>query len=116
MTLPVQPPIEPQLAKTARDLPLGEEWSYEPKYDGFRAIAFVDGEELMLQSRGSKPLHRYFPELRFPPGGYVLDGEIVTDGDLESAEPQDFDALQQRLHPAASRIARLSVELPARYV
>ena len=62
-------------------MPIGDEWAYEPKYDGFRALAFVDGEELLLQSRGGKPLQRYFPELRFPPGRYILDGEIVIDAD-----------------------------------
>jgi ATP-dependent DNA ligase len=116
MALPLQPPLEPQLAKTSRDLPTGAQWSYEPKYDGFRALAFVDGEELMLQSRGAKPLHRYFPEVSFPAGRYVLDGELVIDGDAGSDEPQDFGALQQRLHPAASRIEKLSQETPARYV
>jgi ATP-dependent DNA ligase len=116
MALPLEPPLEPQLAKAMRELPEGSQWSYEPKYDGFRALAFVDGEELMLQSRGAKPLHRYFPEVRFPPGRYVLDGELVIDGDPDTDEPQDFNALQQRLHPAASRIERLSKETPARYV
>jgi ATP-dependent DNA ligase len=114
MELPLKPPIEPQLARGKPDLPLGEEWAYEPKYDGFRAIAFVDGDELVLQSRGAKPLGRYFPELRFPPGRYVLDGEIVIDGDED--EPQDFGALQQRIHPAASRIAMLAESTPARYI
>ncbi len=86
---------------------------YEPKYDGFRAIAFVDGEETMLQSRGGKPLSRYFPELTFPAGRYVLDGEIVIDG---GDGEQDFDALSQRIHPAASRIAMLAEHTPARYI
>jgi ATP-dependent DNA ligase len=113
VALPLKPPIEPQLARSRRELPAGEQWSYEPKYDGFRAIAFVDGENLVLQSRSGKPLGRYFPELAFPPGRYVLDGEIVIDGDDGR---QDFDALQQRIHPAASRIAMLSEQTPARYV
>lgn len=116
MALPLEPPLEPQLAKTARELPEGPQWSYEPKYDGFRALAFVDGDELTLQSRGAKPLHRYFPEVRFPPGRYVLDGELVIDGDPDGVDLQDFNALQQRLHPAASRIERLAKETPARYV
>ena len=73
MTLPLKPPIAPQLARPKGELPEGEQWAYEPKYDGFRAIAFVDGEDAMIQSRGGKPLSRYFPELRFPPGRYVLD-------------------------------------------
>jgi ATP-dependent DNA ligase len=113
MTLPLTPPLQPQLARPAKELPVGEQWCYEPKYDGFRAIAFVDGEEMMLQSRGAKPLDRYFPELVFPPGRYVLDGEVVIDGD---GGGQDFDALSQRIHPARSRIERLARETPARYI
>jgi ATP-dependent DNA ligase len=114
--LPLQPPIEPQLARGKPELPVGEEWAYEPKYDGFRALAFVDGEELLLQSRGTKPLQRYFPELRFPAGRYVLDGEIVIDADPSSGEPEDFDALSQRIHPAASRVELLAQQTPARYI
>jgi ATP-dependent DNA ligase len=113
VSLPLTPPIDPQLARSAKELPLGDQWRYEPKFDGFRAIAFVDGEELMLQSRGARPLGRYFPELRFPPGRYVIDGEIVIDG---ADGQQDFGALQQRLHPAASRVAMLAEQSPARYV
>ena len=113
MALPLKPPIEPQLARSRAELPRGEQWSYEPKFDGFRAIAFVDDEELTLQSRGGKPLGRYFPELRFPPGRYVIDGEIVIDGDDGQ---QDFGALQQRIHPAASRIAMLAEQTPAHYI
>jgi ATP-dependent DNA ligase len=113
VTLPLKPPIEPQLARSKPELPLGEQWAYEPKYDGFRAIAFVDGDEFMVQSRSGKPLLRYFPELSFPPGRYVIDGEIVIDA--EEGE-QDFGALQNRIHPAASRIAMLAEETPARYV
>ncbi len=105
--------IEPQLARGATELPLGPQWSYEQKFDGFRAIAFVDGEGLRLQSRGSKDLTRYFPELVLPPGRYVLDGEIVVDGD---GERQAFGSLQQRIHPAASRVERLAREIPASYV
>ena len=77
MTLPLTPTIEPQLAKTATELPPEGAWVYEPKWDGFRVIAFVDGDEVFLQSRNGKPLDRYFPELTLPPGRYVLDGEIV---------------------------------------
>ncbi len=113
MTLPLKPPIDPQLARSKPELPTGQQWSYEPKYDGFRAIAFVDGDECMIQSRGGKPLSRYFPELSFPPGRYILDGEIVIDGDDGT---QDFGALQQRIHPALSRINMLAEETPARYV
>jgi ATP-dependent DNA ligase len=113
VALPLKPPLWPQLARSAKELPRGEQWCYEPKYDGFRAIAFVDGEDVVLQSRGGKPLGRYFPELAFPRGRYVLDGEIVIDG-REGGE--DFDALSQRIHPAQSRIERLAAETPARYV
>jgi ATP-dependent DNA ligase len=113
VTLPLKPPIEPQLARSRATLPVGEEWVYEPKYDGFRAIAFVDGEECMIQSRSGKPLSRYFPELSFPRGRYILDGEIVID---DADGLQDFDALQNRIHPAASRIQMLSEQTPARYV
>ena len=113
MTLPLKPPIDPQLARPRAQLPTGEEWAYEPKYDGFRAIAFVDDGELMVQSRSGKPLLRYFPELAFPPGRYVLDGEIVID---DESGGQDFGALQQRIHPAVSRITMLAEETPARYV
>jgi ATP-dependent DNA ligase len=106
--------IEPQLARAAPALPVGPQWCYEQKYDGFRAIAFVDGDRLQLQSRGSKDLRRYFPELELPPGRYVLDGEIVIDDDDGPGEA--FGALAQRIHPAASRIERLAREFPASYV
>jgi ATP-dependent DNA ligase len=115
LTLPLKPPIEPQLARGKPELPTGEEWVFEPKYDGFRAIVFVDGEDVTIQSRGGKPLGRYFPELRFPVGRYVLDGEIVIDDGADN-ELQDFDALQQRIHPAASRIAMLAEQTPSRYI
>jgi ATP-dependent DNA ligase len=113
VALPLVPPIQPQLARSRPELPEGEGWAYEPKFDGFRALAFVDGEKVSLQSRGGKPLERYFPELRFPRGRYVLDGEIVIDG---ADGRQDFDALSQRIHPAASRIELLARETPARFV
>ena len=113
MTLPLTPTIEPQLAKTATELPPEGAWVYEPKWDGFRVIAFVDGDEVFLQSRNGKPLDRYFPELTLPPGRYVLDGEIVIDPGDGS---QDFGALQQRIHPAASRVEMLARETPASIV
>src|SRR5437660_4550901 len=113
MALPLKPPIEPQLARSKPELPVGDRWVYEPKYDGFRAIAFVDGDDCTIQSRAGKPLSRYFPELSFPPGQYVLDGEIVIDG---ADGGQDFGALQQRIHPAISRITMLAEQTPARYV
>jgi ATP-dependent DNA ligase len=111
--LPLKPPIEPQLARSRAGLPVGEQWSYEPKYDGFRAIVFVDGVDSVIQSRSGKPLARYFPELTFPEGRYVVDGEIVID-DPEGG--QDFDALQNRIHPAKSRIDMLAEETPSHYV
>jgi ATP-dependent DNA ligase len=107
------PPLEPELALTRKELPQGEEYVYELKLDGFRCVAFVDGEEVFLQSRNGRPLARYFPELVFPRGEYVLDGEIVIRG---ASGREDFDALQQRIHPARSRIERLSKETPASYV
>ena len=113
MSLPLNPPVDPQLARPRKGLPTGEEWAYEPKYDGFRAIVFVDGDAVTIQSRGGKPLGRYFPELRFPAGSYVLDGEIVIDG---ADGHEDFGALQQRIHPAESRVAMLAEQTPARYV
>ena len=113
MTLPLSPPIAPALALTRRELPTGEDYAYEIKLDGFRCIAFVDGDSVHLQSRGAKPLHRYFPELVLPSGRYVLDGEIVI---RDASGHEQFDSLQQRIHPAASRIELLSVETPATYV
>jgi ATP-dependent DNA ligase len=115
MALPLKPPIEPQLARGKPELPVGDQWSYEPKYDGFRALVFVDGEDVFIQSRGSRPLRRYFPELVFPVGRYVIDGEIVID-DADVDGVQDFDALQNRLHPAASRVAMLAEQTPARFL
>jgi ATP-dependent DNA ligase len=113
MSLPIEPPVKPQLALSRKELPVGEDFSYEVKLDGFRCLAFVDGEEVFLQSRSAKPLGRYFPELVLPAGRYVLDGEIVVRGEDGR---EDFDALGQRIHPAVSRIERLSVETPAVYV
>jgi ATP-dependent DNA ligase len=120
VTLPLQPPLKPELALSRKELPTGEGWVYEVKLDGFRCIAFVDtpsgargGGDVFLQSRNGKPLGRYFPELAFPAGRYVLDGEIVV-RDADGRE--DFDALGQRIHPAASRIQRLAAETPSVYV
>jgi ATP-dependent DNA ligase len=107
MSLPLTPPLSPQLARPRASLPDGAGWAYEPKWDGFRTIVFVDGNETYLQSRNGKPMSRYFPELAFPHGRYVIDGEIVA---------SSFDTLGQRIHPAASRIARLAEETPARFV
>jgi ATP-dependent DNA ligase len=107
--LPLTPPLLPQLARSRDALPDGEGWAYEPKWDGFRCIAFVDGDEIELQSRNGKTLTRYFPEVvaAMPAGRYVVDGEIVA---------ASFDTLGQRIHPAKSRVERLSTETPARFV
>ena len=109
--------IEPMLAKIADELPQAEGFMFEPKWDGFRAIVFRTGDEVFIQSRDLKPLNRYFPELERVlidalPKGCVMDGEIV----VATAGGLDFDALQQRLHPAASRVARLAQETPASFV
>ena len=116
MDLPVLPPIEPMLAKAAKELPKGGYW-YEPKWDGFRCIVFRDGDEVVLGSRNGKPLTRYFPELARAlidqlPDRSMVDGEIVVVG----ADGLDFDVLSQRIHPAATRVEMLSVETPASFV
>src|ERR1700754_2069529 len=113
MALPLKPPLLPQLARPAKKLPAGAGWAYEPKWDGFRAIAFVDGADVYLQSRSGKPLRRYFPELSFPEGRYILDGEIVL---FDAEGRQDFDALGQRIHPAKSRIDMLAAETPTKFI
>jgi len=113
VNLPLAPPLRPQLALTRKALPEGDEWAYEQKLDGFRAIVFVDGEDFYIQSRGGKALARYFPELGFAAGRYVLDGELVI---RDAGGKLEFDALQQRIHPAESRIALLAREIPAGYV
>jgi ATP-dependent DNA ligase len=117
MQLPVNPPLLPMLAKRVSALPAGSEWIFEPKWDGFRTLIFRDGDEVFIQSRDEKPLERYFPELVGElkaqlPQRCVLDGEIVIAGD----NGLDFDALQLRLHPAASRVKTLSVQTPASVV
>jgi ATP-dependent DNA ligase len=110
MAFALKPPIKPQLALSRKVLPEGEDWAYEPKYDGFRALAFVDGAKVYLQSRGAKPLLRYFPELVFPEGRYVMDGELVI---LDDDGREVFDHLQARLHPAESRVKMLAEQTPA---
>jgi ATP-dependent DNA ligase len=117
MRLPVMPPVLPMLAKLSRELPVRDDVLYEPKWDGFRAIVFRDGDEVEIGSRNTKPLTRYFPELLDPlraalPSRAVVDGEIVIAG----ADGLDFDALQQRIHPAASRINLLAGETPASFI
>ncbi|HEY5240919.1 MAG TPA: ATP-dependent DNA ligase [Polyangiaceae bacterium] len=117
MKLPVSPPLLPMLAKNRSDLPEGEGWLFEPKWDGFRALIFRDGDELLIQSRDEKPLGRYFPELDLPlktqlPERCVVDGELV----IAQGGALDFNALQLRLHPAASRVTKLAAELPSSVV
>src|SRR3954451_20927888 len=113
MALPLSPPLLPQLARPAKKLPTGAGWVYEPKWDGFRALAFVDGADVYLQSRSGRPLRRYFPELGFPAGRYVLDGEMVL---FDDQGRQDFDALGQRLHPAEARVRMLAEQTPTRFI
>ena len=113
----IAPPIEPMLAKLADTLPPADDVLYEPKWDGFRALVFRGGDEVFIQSRDSRPLDRYFPELHEAllaalPDGCVLDGEIV----IATPRGLDFDALQLRLHPAASRVAKLAKETPSSFV
>jgi ATP-dependent DNA ligase len=115
--LPIEPPLKPQLAKSSRDLPPGDGWCYEPKWDGFRTIVFRDGDEVHLQSRNGRPMNRYFPDvveqaLALKAERYVLDGEMVVTVD----GIQEFDLLSQRIHPAASRVERLRQETPATLV
>ncbi len=117
MHLPVNPPILPMLAKRVDEIPESGLWMFEPKWDGFRTLIFRDGEEIQIQSRDAKPLNRYFPELlvtlraQLPPR-CVLDGEIV----IATPHGLDFDSLQLRLHPAASRAKLLSQQIPASVV
>jgi ATP-dependent DNA ligase len=117
VTLRVRPPVSPMLAKLAREMPVGDEWSYEPKWDGFRCIVFRDGDEIELGSRNERPLTRYFPDLVGPllaalPDGAVVDGEIV----IKTPAGLDFDLLSLRIHPAASRVAVLAEATPASFV
>ena len=114
MSLPLRPPYPPMEARVVDDIPTGPGWQYEPKWDGFRCLAFRDGDRIELQSKSGQPLARYFPEvvaylLTVPPRAFVLDGEIAipVDGRLS------FDDLLQRIHPAASRVERLARERPA---
>jgi ATP-dependent DNA ligase len=117
MALPLAEPLKPQLARSAKELPVGEGWCYEPKWDGFRTVVFRDGGDVRLQSRNGRPMNRYFPDviervLALPDDRLVLDGEIV----VEVGGVQEFDLLSQRIHPAASRVERLARETPAGYV
>src|ERR1700753_1523804 len=117
MQLPVNPPVLPMLAKRVSEFPTEDGWVFEPKWDGFRVLVFRDGEDILLQSRDQKSLNRYFPELvetlrvRLPQR-CVLDGEIV----IATERGLDFDLLQLRIHPAASRVKMLSQQTPASVV
>src|SRR5262249_40223943 len=116
-TFAIAPPIEPMLAKLSEELPPAGNFLYEPKWDGFRAIVFRGASDVYIQSRDLRPLDRYFPELheellRALPPGAVIDGEIV----IATPHGLDFDALQLRLHPAASRVAKLAQATPAAFV
>ncbi|MDP9201651.1 MAG: hypothetical protein M3P26_06930 [Gemmatimonadota bacterium] len=115
MTLPIRAPYLPMEAVSVPTIPEGSGWQYEPKWDGFRCLVFRDGRKVRLQSKAGQPLDRYFHELveqfqSLGPSKFVLDGEIVVpvDGDLS------FDDLLLRIHPGASRIAKLAAETPAR--
>ncbi|MGH2829540.1 MAG: ATP-dependent DNA ligase, partial [Actinomycetota bacterium] len=117
MTWPIEPPVAPMLSRAATQIPRGSQWRYEPKWDGFRAIVFRDEQTVRIDSRNARTLDRYFPELIQPilaatPSRCVADGEIV----LAGPSGLDFGALQQRIHPAASRIALLAIQTPATFV
>ncbi|MGY2082540.1 ATP-dependent DNA ligase [Blastococcus sp. SYSU DS0539] len=117
MDLPVPPPVKPMLAKAVTTIPTGEEWFYEPKWDGFRCIVFRDGDEVELGSRNERPLTRYFPDVVAAvkeqlPDRCVVDGEIVIARD----ERLQFESLLQRIHPAASRVTLLAEQTPASFV
>ena len=112
--LPLRQPFMPMEAKSVDEIPTGDEWQYEPKWDGFRCLVFRDGDKIALQSKSGQPLTRYFPDLVEAVGGikakrFVLDGEIV----VPSNGGLSFDDLLQRIHPAASRVTKLSKETPA---
>jgi ATP-dependent DNA ligase len=117
MTLTLRPPFPPMEALSVDEIPRGDEWQYEPKWDGFRCLAFRDGDKIELQSKAGQPLARYFPELvealrELAANSFVLDGEII----VPKGRAFSFDALLQRIHPAATRIARLSHETPALFI
>src|SRR6185503_1088197 len=117
MTLPIKPPFLPMEALLVSEIPEGDQWEYEPKWDGFRCLAFLDGKDIELQSKSGQPLARYFPEVvaalaQLKPAKFVLDGELVipVKGGLS------FDDLLQRIHPAASRVTKLSLSTPAQFI
>ena len=114
MALPLRSPFPPMEALSVEEIPQGDDWQYEPKWDGFRCLVFRDGDKVELQSKSGQSLTRYFPEivdavLKLKAKSFVLDGEIVVPADGAFS----FDALLQRIHPAASRVQKLAVETPA---
>ena len=128
MTLPIKPPYPPMEALLVSEIPAGENWEYEPKWDGFRCLAFRDGKQLELQSKSGQPLERYFPEvvdalLKLKASMFVLDGELVIPRSANGSHERNqqavefsFDDLLQRIHPAASRVAKLAKETPAHFI
>lgn len=117
MTLPLRTPFAPMEALSVDEIPTGPQWQYEPKWDGFRCVAFRDGKKIALQSKSGRPMTRYFPDLvaalgALKPRKFILDGEIVVP--VEGAF--SFDALLQRVHPAASRVRKLAGETPALFI
>ena len=117
MSIPLKQPYLPMEAKSAEKLPVGDDWQYEPKWDGFRCVAFRDGDRVDLQSKSGQPLARYFPELveallKLKPKQFVIDGEIV----VPVKGKFSFDDLLMRIHPAASRVKKLSQETPAKLI
>ena len=117
MSLPIKPGYPPMEALLVNEIPIGENWQYEPKWDGFRCLAFRDGDTVELQSKSGQSLGRYFPEIvaaiaQVKASTFVIDGELIITLDGEPS----FDALLQRIHPAASRVTKLSNETPARFI
>ena len=117
MPLPLKPPLPPMEARSVDEIPVGDEWQYEPKWDGFRCIAFRDGAKIFLQSKAGQPLARYFPDVvahleRLPAKRFVFDGELA----IPVGDALSFDELQLRLHPAASRVQKLAAAHPALFI
>src|SRR5438034_7697258 len=113
----LKPPLPPMEARSVDEIPTGDEWQYEPKWDGFRCVAFRNGEQIHLQSKAGQPLARYFPDVvanvaKLPQQQFVLDGELV----IPVGGALSFDELQLRLHPAASRVQKLAAANPAVYI
>ena len=117
MSLPIEPPFQPMESKQVDEVPRGEQWGYEPKWDGFRCLAFRDGDDVQLQSKAMKPLARYFPDVvafmkSMTAQRFVMDGELV----IPYEDSLSFEALLMRIHPAASRVNKLAAETPALFV